>query len=436
MNCKVMFLGLGVVGQSLMCLLLENNVFSIEDFYVLDLDEKAFEFYLSKGGRRDNCLSFEVDSSNYLMIFDKMSEGDFLLCMADGNDSLILAQECYKRGIHFVSASDDTFDDVEDNEPFRYRNHFKDYKALMKNSENGATSVLQFGVNPGLVSVFSKKALKDIVDNDKGNFVSAKRKQFAELIAAEDYPRLAKELKVRAFVESDLDTTESDIIEKNDTVYSTWNVPDFDGESNDRSIVKVGTIDSLTEILEKVGISIDNVYYYNKGDGTLVFDLSGKEIKTKSNSGENEFEGSLDAHEEVFSLYDYYSNREDEGEIEYAPSVLFVYRPCDLAINSVLHGSNDKYQLITKERMLSGGEAVGICVEGDAFTNRYVGTALYLDESRFETPSVFLVSVSVYAAIKYIIKHPLEGVLFPEYLPLEEILSYVSPYLPIISNEY
>ena len=435
MNKKIMFLGLGVVGQSLMELLLENHVFSIEDMFVVDFDENAFEFYLERGGKKDNCLQLEMDSTNYMQVFANLSVGDFLLCMADGNDSLILANECADRGIHFVSASDDTFDDVEDDEPFRYRTHFYEYKALMGRSAGLATGVLQFGVNPGLVSLFTKKVLIDVVDNDEGEFVSSKRSGLKELAKAGKFPELARELGVRCFTESDLDTTKADIIEKVNTVYSTWNVPDFDGESNDRSIIKVGTLDSLTSILNRIGVSADDVFYYNKDDGTLVLDLLGKNVKVKSFSADQAYEGSLDAHEEVFTIHDYYVVRKEDGKIEYAPSVLFVYRPCDLAINSVLHGTNEEYQLITKDKMTSGGEAVGICVHGDNFKSRYAGTALCLDKNRFETPSVFLVSVSVFAAIKFILGHPNEGTLFPEYLPVEEILSYVSPYLPIISNE-
>ena len=111
--------------------------------------------------------------------------------------------------------------------------------------------------------------------------------------------------------------------------------------------------------------------------------------------------------------------------------MIFVYRPCELALHSVSHGTNNKRVLITKDRMLSGGEAVGICVEGRHFSPVHVETALSYDEKIEDSPSILLVSASLYAAIRYAINHPKEGILFPEHTDSEEIISYVSKFLPV-----
>ena len=41
---------------------------------------------------------------------------------------------------------------------------------------------MQFGCNPGLISVLTKKALQDIVREDKGDFVSANRSDLQEML--------------------------------------------------------------------------------------------------------------------------------------------------------------------------------------------------------------------------------------------------------------
>ena len=184
-----------------------------------------------------------------------------MLCLADGNDCVVLVEECNKRRIHFVSASDDTFDDVEDEEDFRYLDHFNLYKKLAINSRGSATSILQFGVNPGFVSILAKKALIDIVENDAGDFVSGKRDYFKELLESNNYSQLARELGVTAFIETDLDTTKSSLREDINTVYSTWNVPDFDAEMDDRTIIKVGTNESLSAALDRIGVNEDKIFY-------------------------------------------------------------------------------------------------------------------------------------------------------------------------------
>ena len=368
MSKKIMILGLGSVGRSLLNLLLGEKLFSPEDIMITDYSEDSLNYFISAGGKKENFFQYEMNSTNYKRVFDHLNEGDFLLCLAERNDSLILAGESVIRGIHFISASDDQFDDRYEIKPVMYRDHFLAYKELCKKHKGMATSVLQFGMNPGLVSVFTKTALQNVVEMDEGEFVSLRRDYFKKLVEEGKWALLAKELKVSSFIESDFDNTESDIEEEPDTVYSTWNVPDFNEEMNDRAIVKVGTETPLSEVLKRIGLSTDQVFYYNRSDGTLVLGALGKNIRTHAYSQGKNFEGCVDAHEEVFSIYD--------GEIEYAPTVMFVFRPCDLALRSVFHETNTKQQLITKDRILSGGEAVGICVEGKNFSPVHVEAAL------------------------------------------------------------
>ena len=430
-----MFLGMGVVGQSLLNIILKEKIFDLEDIFAADLSRESLDYFVELGGKKENTILFEMNSKTYMGIFEYLNRGDYFLCLADGNDYLELVTECSERGIHFISASDDTFDDVEDEESFRYLDHFIGYKKLSESSKGLATSVLQYGVNPGFVSTLTKKALIEIVDKDEGVFVKQNKSLLKELIRKNDFPKLAQELGVKAFIEADLDTTQADINEDIHTVYSTWNVPDFDAEMDDRTIISVGTKEQLSSVLSRIGATEDQIFYFNRENGLLVMNLTGKQLKAEAFSGDDYFMGCVDAHEEVLTIHDYYTLINDRGEIEYSPTVMFIYKPCNLAIDSVNHGDNKYYRLITMNEMLSGGESVGIVVEGENFAPIYVGTAISYVASRFETPSVLLVSASLLAAIKYIKEHPNEGVLFPEFLDAEEMLGYAKDYLPILTRK-
>ncbi len=138
-------------------------------------------------------------------------------------------------------------------------------------------------------------------------------------------------------------------------------------------------------------------------------------------------------HEEIHSIRDYFSVWNEDGDLEYTPSVMFVYKPCDLAYKTVLTDTVEGYYTISKDEMLSGGEFVGMLVQGDNFHPRYLGTGLVLEDECFGSPSAALVGISLYAAIKYIFNHPNEGIIYPERLGVDEILSYIAPYLPITS---
>ncbi len=434
-------LGLGLVSRSLINLLLQNKVCAIDDIRAADMDDEAFSYYSSLGGKKENFLKLCIDSRNYRQIFTGMKKGDYLIRLADECDDKILLKECAERGIHYICTSDGVFPDTASDEAFLYRTHFYQYKELIERYRGCATSMLQFGMNPGLVSILTKKALTEIVENDDGDYVTQNRDKLKQLIQTGDFPLLAKELGVTAFVESDLDLTQTDIAEDKNTIYNTWNINDFIEEMNERSIVKVGSLGSLDEHLKRLGVLPDKLYYYNKHDGTLVFDAAGKEMPTRVYSCRKNFTGFLDAHEELFSIHDYYTIRDSEGEINYAPSVMFVYRPCELAVNSI-HRMDagrhpvGKYQtmLITNDRMTRGTEAVGITVEGKNFTPVYIGIAPDYDKEGFETPTVLAVSVSVYAAMCYVSAHPNDGILYPEYPDANEILSYTEQFMPLITK--
>ena len=439
---RLTILGLGLVSRSLINLLLQNNVCTLDDIQLVDMDDEAFSYFRSLGGKTENFLKICLDSKNYRVIFNGMKKGDYLIRLADECDDRILVKECMERGIHYICTSDGVFPDMASGEAFLYRTHFYQYKELIERYRGCATSVLQFGMNPGLISILTKKALALIVENDDGYFVTQNRDRLRQLIKTGDFPLLAKELEVTAFVESDLDLTQTDIKEDKNTIYNTWNINDFIEEMNERSIIKLGSLVSLDSHLKRLGVLPDRIYYYNKHDGTLVFDAAGKEMPTRAYSGGETFTGFVDAHEEIFSIHDYYTIRDSEGEIDYAPSVMFVYRPCELAISSINrmdeerhHTGEYQFMTVTNDRMTGGTEAVGITVEGNNFSPVYTGVAPDYDKEGFETPTVLAVSVSVYAAMCYVSAHPDDGILYPEFLDPNEILSYTERFMHITSKK-
>ena len=340
---KLMLLGLGLVGRSLLNLLTEEHFFSIEDVRVVDMNQKAFDYFKSLGGTEENFRCLNLDSTCYQALFEDIGKGDYLIRLAEGCDDTVLVRECLERGIHYICTSDDVFRDIPPANPSYYRPHFYQYKELIGRSRGGATSILQFGMNPGLISILTKKALMEIVEGDEGAYVAQNRERLRQLIQEGNFALLAKELQVTDLIESDLDTTATDIKEEENKVYNTWNVNDFYLEMNDRSLQKLGTLVSPEEHLKRLGVSANQLYYYNRHDGTMELAVAGKNVTMKAYCGQESFTGCVDAHEELFSIYDYYTIRNEAGEIDYAPCVLFVYRPCDLAINSIYRTDYEMY---------------------------------------------------------------------------------------------
>ena len=440
-----MIFGLGLIGNALLDILLEKKTFPTENILVSDQDEGAFAHFDSFVGIRENRILFHMNRGNYTEFLSHLAAGDYFVCLAEGIDHCMLLDTCLQSGIHFIYSSDDCFYDEQDRYFLHEQEHLKQAAALRQQYGKAATSILQFGCNPGLVSIFSKKGLKDIVYEDKGPFVSQNRETMIRLLEHGEYSALAECLGVRRIIEIDLDTTKTDIEEDPHALYSSWNTTDFKTEMNRRALFKLGTLDSLKGWLEAFQMTADQLHYYSRTDGTVILERPGKETSITGKGPEGGFEACVIPHEELFSLYEYLSVRNSEDEIRYAPTVMFLYRPCPLAFSSLFHEDNRRCEPIIKNRVISGGETVGVSIEGEKFCPRFVYTKLLVipehagadgeDETQAftVTPTVYQVAAPLFCAIKYIIRHPEEGVLYPENLDVDEILSDVSLLLPVFS---
>ena len=367
MASKIMFLGLGVVPQSLMDLLLAEKVFTTDDMLVVDQSKKALDFFRDRGGKEENILQILAGEDNYLKLFDNLGEGDFLVDLVNGMDHVVMTSECAKRGIHFISAADGWFPGKDQIE-LAYEDHFRDIREIAQDYPNGATIIENFGINQGMINIFTKKAVMDIVEEDNTPFVVENREHLRELIKKNEFAQVAKELQITQFVEANLDTTTTNITDiKPNIVYSTWNAFDFNGEMNDRSTIIVGTDAKLSEILARVDADVDQIHSFDPETRMLELSKHGKESFTKAVLGDQIIEGCVDDHEEMHSIRDYFSVWNEEGDLEYAPTVMFVYHPCEIAYNSVLTDNVEGYYVISKDEMVSGGEFVGMLVEGKNF---------------------------------------------------------------------
>lgn len=149
------------------------------------------------------------------------------------------------------------------------------------------------------------------------------------------------------------------------------------------------------------------------------------------------FFGHLVSHEEIFSLADFLTIKGEDGSRIYAPTIFFMYSPCNLADLSLQFSQESPScngQIIRKQDLTAGGETVGLLLQGSGFPDRYIWNTLTMEDTANETPTILQVSASVFAALKYIMQHPDRGVLLPEDLPTDEVIEYALPYLKHIES--
>ncbi len=80
-----------------------------------------------------------------------------------------------------------------------------------------------------------------------------------------------------------------------------------------------------------------------------------------------------------------------------------------------------------------GRDELGVLLLGHPFTAWWTGTILTIDEARALVPhqnaTTMQVAGSIIGALAWMLKNPQKGVLIPDQLPHEEILSVAAPYL-------
>ena len=413
---KYVIWGLGAVGLSFLSKIKENNLFQPDLYYCVEPEEKKKKIFLALGGLIDNFICDRITKDNHLSYLSKLNKGDFLLDFAIDIKNVDILKYCLEHDIHYLNTADSSWN--PDPSWISDHQHYLDYVHLKSEfKDSKTTSIILFGMNPGLVSCFVKKAIKEIVDKDNGTYVKKNRKQLKQLIDEKAYSLVAKKLQITDIQEIDNDDQVLSIPFEGQTIYSTWNCWAFYYETISVPEIAFGNKDLF--------FKYDKIYDSDLSDLYLGLCRPSYEYETTTYSPQGMVVGHISTHEEVFTIRRYLSYG------KYKPTVHFVYSPCDYALKSVIDlklSKPLKWHLIQKNEIVSGGESVGVILQGNHFQTRYYGNYLRNDEID-EVATIAQVSAGAYAAFAYMLNHKNEGMLFPEELDEEEILKTAEKYL-------
>lgn len=408
--------GLGAVGFSFLKLVKDNAIFNPEDFFCIEQSEEKKQLFLEIGGLESHFIIDKITKDNYLDYLAKLSDGDYLFDFAINIKNLEILKYCLEHNIHYLNTADSSW--KNDKEWRSDHQHFLEYVKIKEQyKQHKTTSICLFGMNPGLVSSFTKKCIQEIVDKDSSLFVRIHRKKLKKLISNNEYGKVCKILKVRDIQEVDNDDQVINIPYDENVCYSTWNVWAYYYETVSFPEIAFGN--------KKRYLQYNKIYDCDQDDLYLGLRESAYKYEDSSYSPQGYVLGHLSTHEEIFTIRKYLTYK------RYKPTVHFLYSPCEYALMSVKRFARTiptNLHLIKKEEISSGGESVGIIIQGKRFKTRYYGN--YLNNSDIDdVVTVFQVGVSAYAAFEYIRNHPNQGMLFPEELDEKEVLFIAGKYL-------
>lgn len=364
--------------------------------------------------------------------------GDLLVDLAWNIGCIDLLKFCRREGVLYINTSVELWDPYADAESLHptertlYARHMEIRKLIASwGGELGPTAVLDHGANPGLVSHFTKRGLRDIAAatlelQPHGPLAD----RIHEALERSEYNHLAHRLGVRVLHVSETDTQETARGRADDEFVNTWSVQGFHEEAIAPAELGWGTH-------ERTLPADGHVHSYGPRN-QICLTRFGMDTLVRSRVPSGEIIGMVVRHGEAFSISEYLTVNDGQGTAIYRPTVHYAYQPCPEAQKSIIDMRARQYHLHPRTRVMgdeitSGADELGVLFMGHAFKSWWTGTVLGIEEARQLVPgqnaTTLQVAASVMGAIAWMLRNPRRGVCLPDQLPFEEILDVASPYL-------
>lgn len=337
---KVIFFGCGGVAKCCIYYLPKFFKISYNQVTIIDKDLNSFNFptvekAINRGANR---LHYNISRYNISHLLDKIlkvNEHDIIIDLTTNTSTYKILEECQLRKLLYINTS------IEDDHKLNinkkclinssiFLQHINIQSISNKvNKRNNTTSVIEFGMNPGLISVFVKQGIMDlaklVIKNKKTHRTSVQDKQLKKDLKYyyknKDYKNLSRLLNVKTVHCSEIDTQlpTNKIKEK---FINTWSCVGLITEGIEPAEIQLGTHEKSIPFKKN---NVDQLI-----PQLITTKKPGKDIKIKSivplqikPNGEVEFthiEGRCIHHGEGLSLNRFL------GSFEYSPTLHYVYQ--------------------------------------------------------------------------------------------------------------
>jgi homospermidine synthase len=434
---NVLLLGCGSVSQCFQPLLMRHLEMDFSKLTIIDFEDLRHTIpdVLAAGA---NYVRHRINADNYAETFAQyLRPGDLLIDLAWNIDTVSAIRWCHDHDVLYVNTSVELWDPYEhmgSASPTASTLYVRQLalEALAASwSEPGATSVVDHGANPGLVSHWTKLALEDIAKAliNQPDFDPQRRSALEQAYTEGAYNRLAMLTGVKVIHISERDTQISDKPKRVDEFVNTWSIEGFYEEGVAPAEMGWGTHERT---LPRYAYTHDN----GRGNQICLARM-GMNTFVRSWVPQGEILGMVIRHGEAYTISDHLTVWED-GKAIYRPTVHYAYMPCDAAIASLheLRMNNYKPQsqvrIMTNE-IVDGRDELGVLLLGHDLNGWWVGSQLDIHEARMLVPgqnaTTLQVAASVLAAVVWMLRNPRRGFNVPDNLPHREVLEIANPYL-------
>ncbi len=423
---KILILGFGSIGQAILPLLF--HYFKLDPAQIYILSKHGFGADVAKNYN----VSFEetaVTENNYQELLSSiLKPGDFLLNLSVGVSSIDLIKYCHLKNILYLDAAAESWEQrYSDNSQLLSNYALRD--ATLKHKKQGPTAVLTHGANPGLVSHFLKQALWNMAkDNNWEGELPQNSVEWAQL---------AHDLDIKTIHISEHDTQISSQTKKADEFINTWSVDALISEALRPAELGWGSHERHWP---------HDANHHNFGSNCGIYlNQPGAETQVRTwTPASGPINGFLITHAESLSIAEYLTLKKD-NKVYYRPTVHYAYLPCPDAILSLKELVQRKYLAQKEKRILlkevvDGTDELGVLLMGNKKGAYWYGSHLSIHEAKkianYNNATSLQVAAGVLSGMIWAIKNPERGIIEPEDMDHEYILSLALPYLGKVGGYY
>lgn len=463
MKSKIIFLGCGSVAKCCIHYLPQFFKINYNQVIIIDKDPSAFNFptvqqAIKKGAKTINFTITRKNIEDFLDNTIKATKYDIIIDLTTNTSTYKILKACRIRKLLYINTSIE--DDYKlhvnktcpiNNSIFMQHINLLSIANKTSNNDDNITSIIEFGMNPGLISVFVKQGIIDIAKKVlqyqiKTNKINT---QLLHYYKKRDHKNIARLLDIKAIHCSEIDT-QLPQKEYKEQFINTWSCVGLITEGIEPAEIQIGTHEKM---LPFQASNISEII-----PQLITTQTPGKDIKVKSivplkinPNNEVEFtyiEGRCIHHGEGMSLNRYL------GSFDYSPTMHYVYQLNPITDNLLDTIPQDELISISEnpqqwkvlniyDDQLNGYDNIGALFvfdknpitgnnepfsfwTGSILDTEY--TTKQLNDPYFG-PTVIQVMAGILSGVRWMIKNKNRGILFAEDIDDNYILNLSKKYL-------
>ncbi|MDB5589800.1 homospermidine synthase [Enterovirga sp.] len=433
----IVMIGFGSIGRGTLPLIERHFEFDRSRFVVIDpedrdralLDERGIRFIhqgvtrdnyrdlltplLQEGGGQGFCVNLSVDVSS-LAVME--------LCREIGSLYVDTVMEPWL-GFYFDKAAG-----PEQRSNYALR---ETLLAAKRRNPGGTTAVNCCGANPGMVSWLVKQALVDLAAELKLDG--------PDPASREDWARLMQRVGVKGIHIAERDTQRARNPKPRQVFVNTWSVEGFVSEGLQPAELGWGTFEPWMPA---------NARQHSEGCQAAIYLLqAGADTRVRSwtPTAQAQF-GFLVTHNESISIADFFTVRDDGGQVLYRPTCHYAYHPCDDAVLSLheMFGQAGERQpdwhILDETEIVDGIDELGVLLYGHGRNAFWYGSQLSVEETRriapYQNATGLQVTSAVLAGMVWALENPEAGIVEADEMDYRRCLEVQRPYLGPVIGRY